>query len=125
MILAMLLSVLKLTPISANRMSGYSIRYDHLILIPFKAGNIRKAEEAEALYSCILISSILDDKLFSSELEAVAIKYNFASVTEGKGQMSFANLMKSWQNINSVMINVIIAACRRKITNQKKQVPFS
>ena len=88
-----------------------------------QAGNVRKAEEAEALFSCVIVSKILRHKLFEDELEGgVIVGYDFKNMSPQKGHASFIELLQSWQEIQSIVLNVIISACRYKISSQKKDI---
>lgn len=83
-------------------------------------GNVRKASEAEALYCCLQVAHIIKDEVFKIELEDVAKAYNFVDMKSLNDTLSFRELLNSWQNLQSVIINIIISASKFRISNEKK-----
>ena len=75
------------------------------------------------MYTAIVVKVILDDKLYSNEFNEVFKGYNFANMAHPKGQ-SFASLVTEWSKENSVIINIIISACKFKIVKHKKDEQF-
>lgn len=82
-----------------------------------QSGNIRKAEEAEAAYICAIITAILNDAVFAKEFKDLMKEYDFKIMS---GDNTFAELLSSWQDLQSTTINVIVSAAKYSITNQKK-----
>lgn len=88
-----------------------------------QGGNVRMADEAEALYCCLCVSNILKDAdVFKDEVKRVAKNYSFNSMSPSNDSLSFRELIVSWQDIQSVIINIIISACKFNISNQKKDI---
>lgn len=84
-------------------------------------GNVRKADEAEALYCCTCISNILKEENFKDELKEVARGYDFSSMKPiSDGEMNFRDLLNSWLELQSIIINVLTSACKYKISDFKK-----
>ena len=50
-----------------------------------QGGNLRKAEEAESAYYCIIVVLVLKDALFKNELESVILNYDYDSMSGLKG----------------------------------------
>lgn len=84
-------------------------------------GNIRKADEAEALYCCIMVAHILDENEFKQELKNIAKDYDFKEMKSNteKG-ICFRELLNDWQSLQSVTLNVIVSASKFKISDNKK-----
>lgn len=84
-------------------------------------GNVRKADEAEAMYITIQISHILKDISFKKQIQDVAKNYDFENMKcitdDGIG---FRELLKEWQAFQSVIINIIVSAGKFKISAEKK-----
>jgi hypothetical protein len=84
-------------------------------------GNVRKSGETESAFICCVIVAILDDKYFRSELTDVLENYDYTKMAPmeltGSG---FKSLLQEWLKLNSFIINVIVSACRKKISDQKK-----
>lgn len=84
-------------------------------------GNVRKADEAEALYITIQVAHILKEKTFKDQLHNVAKQYDFDNMRsltdDGYG---FRDLLKEWQSFQSVIINVIVSSAKFKISAEKK-----
>lgn len=84
-------------------------------------GNVRKADEAEALYITIQVAHILKEKTFRDELELVAKSYDFENMKSfADDGMGFRELLKEWQTLQSVIINIIVSAAKFKISAEKK-----
>jgi hypothetical protein len=81
------------------------------------SGNIRKTSEAESFYICAIIVGIINDEEFNIEFESVLNDYNFSNMT---GSKDFKSLLNDWQNLESLIINVISSAAKIKMTDQKK-----
>lgn len=85
-----------------------------------QGGNLRKAEEAESAYCCCIVNMVLDDEIFREELDKVIKEYNYDQMDGIVAGKNFKNLLISWQDLQSVMINVCISAAKYKIANVKK-----
>jgi len=70
------------------------------------------------MYTAIVVKAIIDDKLYSKEFNEV-FEYNFSNMAHPKGQ-SFTSLVTEWSKENSVIINIILSACKFKIVEHKK-----
>jgi len=82
-----------------------------------QSGNIRMADEAEAAYICTIVAAILDDDAFTMELDSCVKEYDFKTMN---GSTTFRELLSSWQDLQSVTINVIVSGAKYAIQNQKK-----
>lgn len=70
-------------------------------------GNVRKADEAEALFCAIVVSQILKEKEFKEEITTLAKNYDFKEMKEiGLGSNSFRSILSSWQDLQSEVINI-------------------
>lgn len=85
-----------------------------------QGGNLRKAEEAEAFYICCIITAILKDDSFTSEIEKVISNYDFVKMDSVEANYNFVNLLIDWQDLQSVIINVIVSASKYSISDMKK-----
>lgn len=85
-----------------------------------QGGNLRKAEEAESSYCCAMVCSILQDQTFFKEFEDVCKSYNFEDMVSNDAKPTFKELLTSWQDIQSTIINIIVSAAKYSISNQKK-----
>ena len=85
-----------------------------------QCGNLRKAEEAESIYLCIVIVLILKDELFKNELEDVINNYDYISMSGLKGAKNFKGLLTEWQDLQSTLISVCVSAGKFKISSVKK-----
>ena len=72
------------------------------------------------MYTAIVVKVIIDDKLYSDEFNEVFEGYNFLNMSNPNGQ-SFASLVAEWSKENSIIINIIISACKYKIVEHKKR----
>lgn len=85
-----------------------------------QSGNLRKADESESCYICCVIASVLNDDVFLTEIKDLISTYNFnemGDVTKGK---SFNLLLVEWLDLQSVIISIIVSACKYAISSQKK-----
>lgn len=88
-----------------------------------QGGNVRKADEAEALFCCIVVSQILKEDIFKNEVLEIAKTYDFENMINMNDEsITFRSLLNDWQNLQSVIINILISACRYKIFDFKKDV---
>jgi len=86
-----------------------------------QSGNVRKADEAEAMYIAIQVAYIIKEESFRSELEKVAKEYDFDNIkTRSDSNLGFRGLLKNWQSVQSVIINIIVSAAKFKISSEKK-----
>jgi hypothetical protein len=84
-------------------------------------GSVRKADEAEALYCCLQVSHILKEKEFRDEVVNLSKNYDFSQMREiTNSDSGFRDLLNSWQELQSVSINIIVSACKYKISSEKK-----
>lgn len=86
-----------------------------------QSGNLQRAEEAESIYICINICSIFKDDSFKDEFNEVIKAYDFNKMSPVGNSISFTELLTSWQELQSVIINVIVSACKYSISSQKKE----
>lgn len=88
-----------------------------------QSGNVRKADESEALFCLINISRILKEQVFKEELKEVSKKYDFKNMKSIKdGDKTFRDLLNEWQEMQSVIINIIVSACKYRISDYKKDI---
>jgi hypothetical protein len=86
-------------------------------------GNVRKAEEAEALFCAIIVANCLNDDYFKNELTNVAKQYDFIGMKPINDEcLTFSELLNEWQQLQSVTINVLISASKYRIADVKKDV---
>lgn len=84
-------------------------------------GNVRKADESEALYCCIQVAHILQEQEFKDELIEVAKEYDFKEMKNNlEKSTTFRELLNDWQSLQSVTLNVIVSAAKFKISDNKK-----
>lgn len=88
-----------------------------------KNGNVRKADESEALFCAITIGNILQDDNFKNEVLDIAKNYDFENMKPiSDNGCTFRQLITEWQSLQSVIINILISACKYKIFDFKKDV---
>lgn len=99
---------------------------DKIPPVPFdieQSGNVRKADEAEALFCLIVVALILKEVDFINEVKDIAKNYDFTNMKHMEdASISFRGLINSWQDLQSVVINIIISACKFKISFYKKDI---
>jgi hypothetical protein len=99
---------------------------DKIPPVPFdieQSGNVRKADEAEALFCSIIICLILKEDEFKKELMEIASKYDFQEMKPNSNEsLNFRELLNQWQDLQSVVINIIVSACKFKISFYKKDI---
>jgi hypothetical protein len=84
-------------------------------------GSVRKADEAEAFFCAIQVAHILKDEIFISEFRELAVNYDFKEwVSKKEDGKSWRELLNEWQNLQSIVINIIISAAKYKISEEKK-----
>lgn len=83
-------------------------------------GNVRKADEAQAIYCCLVVCSVLNDEDLKEELKQVITNYDYISMTPKGGFSSFRDLLNTWQELQSILINVSVSAANYKIADLKK-----
>lgn len=84
-------------------------------------GNLRKSQEAESLYCLLVISSVLKDRSFSDDLERVISDYDFSQMRPNNdSNKDLITLLSEWQGLQSIVINILVSACRYKILDYKK-----
>lgn len=85
-----------------------------------QSGNVRKADEVEALYCCVNVAHIMNEEIFKKEVRRISLNYDFDNMAPlGKGE-NFRELINSWQTLQSTIINIIISACKYKLSYKKK-----
>lgn len=88
-----------------------------------QSGNVRKADEAEALFCCVVVSSILKEEIFIEEVKELAEVYDFENMKHREiDNCGFRALLNDWQNLQSVIINIIISACKYRLSFYKKDI---
>lgn len=86
-------------------------------------GNVRKADEAEAFYICICVANILKENEFKDEVRECAKNYDFIAMKNLSDKTSnFRDIVNSWQDLQSSIINILISACRYRISDVKKDI---
>lgn len=99
---------------------------DKIPPVPFdveQSGNVRKADEAEALFCLIIICSILKEEEFKIELMEIASNYDFSEMKNlSLDNKNFRELLNEWQELQSIVINIIVSACKFKISFYKKDI---
>lgn len=88
-----------------------------------QGGNMRMGNEAEALYCLVCVANILNEKgVFKKEVKDIVSDYSFNTMTSNVDGKSFRGLLNEWLNLQSVIINIIISACKFKISDKKKDI---
>lgn len=88
-----------------------------------QSGNVRKAEEAEALFCLIVVANTLQDETFKNEIEEISKNYDFTGMRPNNAQRkNFISLLSEWQSLQSVIINILVSACRYRLNDYKKDV---
>jgi hypothetical protein len=86
-----------------------------------QGGNVRKADEIEAIICVFVIKNIFNDEGIKKEIEELVKNYNFNELkTNSNTGENFRSLLVSLQDLQSFQINSIISACKYKIFDQKK-----
>lgn len=86
-----------------------------------QSGNVRKADECEAMYICIQVAHVIREPEFKNEFEQLVLDYNFEKMAGRDDEnLNFRNLLKDWQSFQSVIINIIVSAAKFKISFTKK-----
>ena len=90
---------------------------DKIPLIDFdidQSGNIRKASEAEALFCLVVVGQVLD------EVKEVAKGYDFNAMKPiNENGKTFKDLLNEWLSLQSIIINILVSACKYKISDYK------
>lgn len=88
-----------------------------------QGGNVRMSDEAEALYCLICVSNILkNSEIFKEDVRHVASNYSFTNMSSFENGKSFRSLLLSWLDMQSVTINIIVSACKFRISDKKKNI---
>lgn len=99
---------------------------DKIPPVPFdieQSGNVRKAEEAESIFCLVVISIILKEPEFRDEILKIARSYDFVNMKNvNEDGSTFRALLNDWQDLQSTVINIIISACKFKISFYKKDI---
>lgn len=95
---------------------------DSLPAIPFdlnQDGNLRRSNEVECMYKCLLISGILK-RGFEEEILSVIENYNFERLDKSNSSgITFSELLAKWQELQSITIRVIVSGANYKISSEK------
>lgn len=83
-------------------------------------GNIRRAEEAEAAYCCIITTLVIDNDVFRDELEEVIKNYNYEELDGVVKGENFKKLLTGWLDLQSTTVNVCVCAAKYTLSNTKK-----
>lgn len=91
--------------------------------VPFdieQGGNLRKANEAEKMYCCLLVAGILGEP-FISRFEDVVRSYNFKDMrASDTGSLNFQELLDGWQKLQNMTIRIIVSGAHFRISDEKK-----
>lgn len=86
-----------------------------------QSGNVRKADEAEALFCCVCVAHILKEADMKAEVLKIANSYDFKNMkARNENFYTFRELLSEWQSIQSVIINILVSACKYRIQDVKK-----
>lgn len=87
----------------------------------YQDGNVRKSEEAKALYCVTCVANIMNSDSYKSELFRVASQYDFRNMSpvEESGQ-TFRALLIHWQSLQSNVTNIVVSACNYRLSDTKK-----
>lgn len=83
-------------------------------------GNLRKAGEAQSAYCLGVVYSVIGDETMKEDIIKIINNYDFDKMSPLDGNLSFSQLLESYQDIQSVTINVCISAAKYNIANIKK-----
>lgn len=86
-----------------------------------RGGNIRKSIEAESAYICCVICASIRNDSFTGEFKKLANGYNYIEIVGSNSKDTFGGLLKSWLDLQFVIINIIVSAAKDAITTQKKR----
>jgi len=88
-----------------------------------QGGNVRKADEIEAMICVYVIKNIFKDDEIQEEVEELILNYDFKELrTNSSGSKTFRSFLVDLQDLQSFQINSIISACKYKIFDQKKDI---
>lgn len=96
---------------------------DKISSIPFdieQNGNVRKATEAQSAYCLIVLNEVLNDSDIKTEITDIVNNYDYESMVPHDGRSSFEDLLKSYLNLQSTIINVAVSAAKYRISDIKK-----
>lgn len=85
-----------------------------------QGGNLRKAEEAESAYFCAVVCLVLKDKIFLDEIYDTIKNYNFSEMDSYPDHKNFKDLLNSWLDLQSYLINISVSAAKYRISDLKK-----
>lgn len=89
-------------------------------------GEVEKANESSAAYILRVVRDVLNERSFSDEYDNLCEHYSFESLCVPEddlnysGERTFQSLLKSWQDIQSFTVDVLISAAKFKISSFKK-----
>jgi hypothetical protein len=80
--------------------------------------------EAEAIYKCCIINSMLEDE-YSNDIKGIIINYNWSTLQTSTGSLGFKNLLSKIQAESSNSVRLIISCINTKIIlNTEKNEPI-
>lgn len=85
-----------------------------------QGGNVRKIEEAESPYDCAIVCIVLKYNDFIEELKKVINNYKFDEFYSVGNCLNFKDLIDSWLDYQSIIINVSVSAAKYRISDLKK-----
>lgn len=86
-----------------------------------QGGNVRKSNEAQFAYCCLMVAIVVADDVFKEEFINVIDNYDFQRMdSKSDKSKNFKDLLREWQNLQSWTVNVIISAAKYKLVNLKK-----
>ena len=87
-----------------------------------QSGNLRKLDEAEATYHCVVVVLVLKVQIFRDELMEVINKYHYETISGLRGSKGFKDLLTEWLDIQSTIISVCVSIRKYKISTYKKNI---
>lgn len=85
-----------------------------------QGGNLRKAEETESAYYCAIVCLVLKDNVFLDEINTTIKNYNFSEMDAYPDHLNFKDLLGSWLDLQSYLINISVSAAKYRISDLKK-----
>lgn len=86
-----------------------------------QSGNVKKADEAEALYICMQIAQFYKEDIFIKEIKELSNNYNFKDMVPYSGYKTFRMTLNGWMSeFPSNNMKILISACRFRISERKK-----
>lgn len=86
-----------------------------------QSGNVRKADEAEALYIAMQIAQFYKEDVFINKIKSISKNYNYKDMIPLPGYRNYRTLINDWiAEFPSNNMKILISACRFKINDRKK-----